>query len=131
MVYVFTWIGSTIQRTKNWNQVYQRCLLPKVDIKTFGLYHLFSTLLSFAMMRWVYQSPIKRATNYHAHDFCSEHWSSTSMSDKKKSSTLKFIGENREVLVSWMKSQLQADPTGKDKFVMMDSTHVGKFGHQC
>jgi hypothetical protein len=52
--------------------------LPQVDIKTFGLYHLFSDLmkeeiaslkeafgdeqaerlLSFAMMRWAYQTPI-------------------------------------------------------------------------
>jgi len=52
--------------------------LPKVDIKTFGLYNLFSDLmkeeiaslkeafgdelaerlLSFAMMRWAYQTPI-------------------------------------------------------------------------
>lgn len=118
--------------------------LPKVDIKTFGVYHLFSTLLSeeieslsdtfkqdtletllsFAMMRWAYQSPIKRAANYHVHDFCSEHWSSTSMSDKKISKTLKFIGENREALVCWMKSQLQSGTDGQDKFVMMDSTHV-------
>lgn len=119
-------------------------LLPKVDIKTFGVYHLFSTLLneeiqslsdlfkvdifetllSFSMMRWAYQSPIKRAPNYHSHDFCSEHWSITSISDKKISNSLKFIGENREVLVSWMKSQLQAGDEGADKFVMMDSTHV-------
>jgi hypothetical protein len=39
---------------------------PKVDIKTFGVY---------AMFRWAYNSPIKRVLNYHAHDFCSEHWS--------------------------------------------------------
>jgi len=52
--------------------------LPNVDIKTFGVYHLFSDLmkeeiasfkeafgdeqaerlLSFAMMRWAYQTPI-------------------------------------------------------------------------
>ena len=60
------------------NQLRQAAaLLPKVDIKTFGLYHLFSNLpsaeiislkasfqeevidklLSFAMMRWAYQAP--------------------------------------------------------------------------
>ena len=118
--------------------------LPKVDIKTFGVYHLFSTLLSeeiktlkdtfkqdiletllsFAMMRWAYQSPIKRAANYHSHDFCSEHWSNTSMSDKKISNSLKFIGENREALVNWMKSELHINKMEKDNFVMMDSTHV-------
>lgn len=118
--------------------------LPKVDIKTFGIYYLFSnllseeikslsevlrpdvleTLLSFSMMRWAYQSPIKRIANYHAHDFSSEHWSSSNMSDKKVSSALKFLGENREVLVSWMKSQLAVGLSGQSKFVMMDSTHV-------
>ena len=90
--------------------------LPKVDIKTFGVYHLFSELmkdeiaslkdtfgaeqaeelLSFSMMRWAYQTPIKRATNYHSHDFCSEHWATGSMSDKLISSNLKYFGENRE-----------------------------------
>ena len=117
--------------------------LPNVDIKTFGVYNLFSNLLaqeieslkttfkvevaekllSFAMMRWAYQSPIKRASNYHAHDFCSEHWSQHSISDKQLSEALKFIGQNREALVAWMRSQLQREVTGS-KFVMMDSTHI-------
>jgi hypothetical protein len=67
--------------------------LPQVDIKAFGLYNLFSELmkeeiaslkslfgdeqadllLSFSLMRRAYQTPIKRAGNYHSHDFCSEH----------------------------------------------------------
>ncbi|MDR1119864.1 MAG: hypothetical protein LBM08_02990 [Dysgonamonadaceae bacterium] len=68
---------------------------PQVEIKTFGVFNLFSELmkeeipslrevfgeevcqklLSFAMMRWAYQTPIKRAGYYHSHDFCSECWS--------------------------------------------------------
>ena len=68
--------------------------IPKVDIKTFGVHKLFTellgediksiqelfkedvfeTLLLFSMMRWAHQSPIKRVSYYHAHDFCSEHW---------------------------------------------------------
>jgi hypothetical protein len=75
--------------------------LPRVDIKTFGVFNLFSELmkeeitslkecfdedaaekiLSFSMMRWAYQTPIKRASYYHRHDLCSEYWSSKSMSD--------------------------------------------------
>jgi len=118
--------------------------LPKVDIKTFGVYNLFSNmltdeiaslkeafredvaekLLSFAMMRWAYQSPIKRITNYHTHDFCSEHWSRESISDKQLSDALKFIGENREALVAWMKSHLERGATMSTQFVMMDSTHI-------
>ena len=83
--------------------------LPQVDIKTFGVYNLFSDLmkeeiaslkeafgdeqaerlLSFAMMRWAYQTPIKRAPNYHSHDFCSEEWARKNMSDKDISLNLK------------------------------------------
>ena len=117
--------------------------LPKVDIKTFGVYYLFSDLmkeeiaslkasfgdehseqlLSFAMMRWAYQTPIKRATNYHSHDFCSEKWSGKSMSDKTISLNLKYFGENREQVVGWMKTLLKNIPENEQNFVLMDSTH--------
>lgn len=125
-------------------------LVPNVDIKTFGVYHLFSTLLedelncfklhfkediaekffSFAMMRWAYQSPIKRAPNYHNHDFCSQYWSTHSMSDKQISNSLKFVGENREMLIHWMKSMLNAPEQYTNQFVMMDSTHVSTVSDQ-
>jgi len=124
--------------------------LPKVDIKNFGVYNLYSNLLSeeigelkslfnddiaekllsFSMMRWAYQSPIKRAPNYHAHDFCSEVWSKDSISDKQISQTLKFVGQNREALVDWMKQMLTLSGEGSNKFVMMDSTHVSTVSEQ-
>jgi len=124
--------------------------LPKVDIKNFGVYNLYSNLLSeeidglkslfnddvaekllsFSMMRWAYQSPIKRASNYHAHDFCSEVWSKKSISDKEISKTLKFVGQNREALVDWMKQMLNLSGQGNNKFVMMDSTHVSTVSEQ-
>jgi transposase len=117
--------------------------LPQVDIKTFGVYHLFSdlmkeeisslhdffgeeqadTLLSFAMMRWAYQTPIKRAREYHSHDFCSESWATKSFSDKTVSATLKYFGENRQTVVEWMKTQLK-DVPDEQNFVLMDSTHA-------
>jgi transposase len=117
--------------------------LPQVDIKTFGIYNLFSDLLkeettslkesfgeeqseqllSFAMMRWAYQTPIKRAPNYHSHDFCSEHWATKSMSDKIISSNLKNLGENREKVVGWMQTLLKDVPENEQNFVLMDSTH--------
>jgi transposase len=116
--------------------------LPQVDIKTFGIYNLFSdlmkeeisslheffgdahaeTLLCFAMMRWAYQTPIKRARDYHSHDFCSEFWATKSISDKIVSSTLKHFGENRQHVVEWMKTQLK-DVSGERNYVLMDSTH--------
>jgi Transposase DDE domain len=125
-------------------------LIPKVDIKTFGVYNLFSTLiaeeiasfktyfgeivgetvLSFAMMRWAYQSPIKRASNYHTHDFCSEVWLKNHISDKHISNALKHVGENREKLVEWMRTMLNAPQTHSNKFVMMDSTHATSLSEQ-
>ena len=118
--------------------------LPQVDIKTFGVYNLFSELmkeettslkevfgeeqserlLSFSMMRWAYQTPIKRATNYHSHDFCSEHWARESMSDKIISLNLKSLGENREKVVCWMQTLLKDVPENEQNFVLMDSTHA-------
>ena len=117
--------------------------LPSVDIKTFGVYNLFSALmkeeesslkdvfgesqseqlLSFSMMRWAYQTPIKRSSYYHSHDFCSEHWSSKSMSDKIISMTLKNLGENREKVVRWMQTLLKDVSEDEQNFVLMDSTH--------
>ena len=118
--------------------------LPQVDIKTFGIFNLFSELmeeeikslkeafgdetaeplLSFSMMRWAYQTPIKRATTYHMHDFCSEHWSPKSMSDKIISLNLRCLGENREKVVGWMRTLLDNVPADEQNFVLMDSTHV-------
>ena len=112
---------------------------PCVDIKTFGVYNLFSDLMkeeiaslravfgdeqaellpSFSMMRRAYQSPIKRAANYHWHDFCSEHWSTRSMSDKIISANLKYMGENRGKVVSWMKTLLVDVPEDQQNFVLM------------
>jgi transposase len=123
--------------------------LPQVDIKTFGLYYTFSTLmedeilslksvfggeeaerlLSFAMMRWAYQTPIKRSPYYHSHDFCSEDWSTQSFSDKIISTTLKTAGENRQKVVAWMKGQLKEFPDGQN-FVLMDSTHTMSVSEQ-
>jgi hypothetical protein len=117
--------------------------LPQVDIKTYGVYNLFSALmkeeiasltesfgseaaerlLSFSMMRWAYQTPIKRAPYYHSHDFCSEHWARKNMSDKTVSLNLKQFGENREKVVGWMKTLLSDVPDNEQHFVLMDSTH--------
>jgi len=117
--------------------------LPQVDIKTYGIYNLFADLmqeeiaslsdafgsgaaeqlLSFSMMRWAYQTPIKRSSYYHSHDFCSEHWATKSMSDKTISENLKYFGENREKIVSWMRTLLGDVNSNDQNFVLMDSTH--------
>jgi transposase len=120
-------------------------LKPKVSIKRYGVYALFKSLLAdeisklknifgnelaeqlltFSMMRWAYQSTIKRIVNYQAHDFCSENWcKGTMLSDKKVTALLKYFGENREDVIEYMKSLLPDGSANSENFVMMDSTHV-------
>ena len=118
--------------------------LPKVDIKNYGICLLFYSLLKdelelfrkhfkvniadtifiFAMMRWAFQSPIKRAPSYFVHDYCSELYGKNTFSDKDFSNALKFVGENREALTQWMKDLLNIEENHNNKFVLKDSTHV-------
>lgn len=118
--------------------------IPQVDIKTYGVYKLFTsllandlksllslfdsdtsqTLLIIAMMRFAYQCPLKRMSYLHAHDFCSQNWVQKGLDDKKITTALKFIGENRNSIVEWMKSRLGISDATRSKFVMIDSTHI-------
>lgn len=116
-----------------------------IDIKNFGLYHLFSTLmkeemeslqvffsketceilLAFAMFRWAYNTPIKRVPYYYNHDFCSQVFGKISVDDKLVSGTLKSVGEHRTAVLKWMKSLLNtSESEAVEQFVMMDSTHL-------
>ena len=117
--------------------------IPRVDIKTFGVYKLFTSLLSddlegllslfdtgishnlltVAMMRFAYQCPLKRIPFLHSHDYCSQDWAKNGMDDKKITAALKFVGENRNILVQWMKSRLNIDAS-LGNLVMIDSTHI-------
>jgi hypothetical protein len=115
--------------------------LRNIDTKTYGIFALFKTLLAeeipslfdvfgadvaeflltFAMMRFAHQSPIKRLEHYHSQSFCSEFWCKNSpLYPKKVAEILKNIGENRCKIVEWMKGLL---PNESDNFVLMDSTH--------
>ncbi|KAA6339231.1 hypothetical protein EZS27_012818 [termite gut metagenome] len=120
----------------------QRESLSRVDTKPYGIFHLFEQLLlperatlqvafgeahtqrllSFALIRWAYQSPIKRAGHYHAHDYCSEQRSKESLSDKNISGTLRYIGQNRQAAVGWIRSLLEG--VEATSYVMMDFTHI-------
>jgi len=115
-----------------------------VDIKTYGVYNLFSsllaedcasllalfpdeisqTLLTVAMMRFAYQHPIKRMPYQHAHDYCSVYWAAAGLDDKAITATLKHVGENRQILLGWMKNRMGVKEDLQDKFVMIDSTHI-------
>ena len=73
------------------NTLKQEVKNPNVDTKTYGAFAIFEELLreefnslklifdkklveeifSFSLMRWAYQSPIKRVQDYHAHHFSS------------------------------------------------------------
>lgn len=98
--------------------------IPRVDIKTFGVFKLFSsllaedlpsllalfpaeiseTLLTISMMRFAYQSPLKRIPYLHSHDFCAQHWVPDGLNDKRITSALRHIGENRNLILDWMKT---------------------------
>jgi transposase len=119
--------------------------LTHVDIKTYGVYGLFKTLLGqdeiegilsifdkevaesllcVALYRFAHQSPIKRMATYHVHDFCSEDWCKNGLTDKKASFALKTVGENRQKLVSWMQRRIIAPEASLSNFLMIDSTHI-------
>ncbi len=126
------------------NKLRQKIESPCIDIKSYGLFHLFSELVkdemlqmekffskdvcelifSFAMFRWGYNTPIKRAHYYYNHDFCSHLFGRKSIDDKIVSFMLKQVGEQRSTVVNWMQSLLGKADASSVKFVMMDSTHV-------
>ena len=126
------------------NQMRTKLESNLVDIKNYGLFQMFSTLLeeefealkkvfprdvcellfSFSMFRWAYNTPIKRAPYYYTHDFCSQAFGVKSVDDKAFSNTLKTVGEQRTKVVEWMKSLLGKDGDSGAEFVMMDSTHI-------
>jgi hypothetical protein len=116
----------------------------RIDIKNFGVYRLFSTLIkedfdglkaffsedvcellfSFAMFRWAYNAPIKRAPYYYDHDYCSQEFKRRIVNDKVFSNMLKLVGERRTDVVEWMRLLLAGGKANIDEFVMMDSTHA-------
>ncbi|MDR2741275.1 MAG: hypothetical protein LBB98_03880 [Treponema sp.] len=125
-------------------QLHQALRSPSADIKTYGVFGLFSfllrdeipslretfgtpladLLLSLAMARWAYQSPIKRAPFYHAHHFSSECWAvDTACTDKAISGAMQAAGENRGLVMKWLKDVLPPS-AARESFVLMDSTHV-------
>lgn len=126
------------------NTLRERLHQSPVDIKNFGLYHLFSTLLaeeieqlysffsedvcelliSFSMFRWGCHSPIKRVPSYYLHDYCSEVFKIKKVNDKLVSSMLKTVGERRTEVVEWMRQLLSKGEQPVHDFVMMDSTHI-------
>lgn len=116
-----------------------------VDIKMFGVFGLFSELLeeeirglrsvfdkndleilfSVAMMRFAHQAPIKRMQRLHHHDYCSLFWHKDTLTDKKISATLRTVGENRQLIIEWMKTRLSGGAIGTlNEYVMIDSTHI-------
>jgi len=126
------------------NNLRQKIESPRIDIKNYGLFYLFfelvkdemlqmekffskdvcELLFSFAMFRWGYNTPIKRAPYYYNHDFCSHLFGRKSIDDKVVSCMLKQVGEQRTAVVNWMRSLLDKADSSSIKYVMMDSTHV-------
>ena len=94
-------------------------------MKTFFDTKDLEVLLSVAMMRFAHEAPIKRMQRLHHHDYCSLFWHKTALTDKTITDTLKYIGENRQLILDWMKSRIFDSPNSlPEEFVMIDSTHV-------
>lgn len=82
-------------------------------------------LLYVAMMRFAHESPIKRMQHLHHQDYCSLFWYKNALTDKIITETLRHIGENRRLILDWMKSRIFGDPKSlTQEFVMIDSTHA-------
>ena len=117
----------------------------KVDIKMYGVYGLFSellkeeieglrtifgskdleVLLTVAMMRFAHEAPIKRMQRLHHHDYCSLFWHKTTLTDKIITDTLRYIGENRQLIIDWMKTRISNKKESRlQEYVMIDSTHI-------
>lgn len=127
------------------SEVYSTENMSKVDIKTFGVYGLFNsllgkeevnsilslfqkevseTLLAVAMFRFSHQSPIKRMPQYHSVDFCSEDWCKNGMTPKSISLALRKVGENRQILIDWMRKRIVYPAASLSNFLLIDSTHI-------
>lgn len=122
----------------------EQATVSSVDIKTYGVYKLFSsllaedcdslltlfpkdishTLLVAAMMRFAYQHPIKRMPFQHGCDYSSNAWATEGINDKDVTAALKHVGQNRAVVLEWMKGRLGVKPPTDNTFVMIDSTHI-------
>lgn len=118
--------------------------LRKVDIKNFGVFGLFYNLLGddingiislfqpevsevlliVALYRFSHQSPIKRMPFYHSNDYCSEQWATKGINAKNITHALRKVGENREILVTWMQKRISSPPASLSNFLMIDSTHI-------
>jgi len=114
-----------------------------IDIKTYGVYRLFTTLLneemnsikklipqtefngliSISMMRFAYQCPLKRIPFLYEHDFISQELAIT-INNKVINETLKYVGENRVIFTNWMKKRIENTELSDSEFVMIDSTHI-------
>lgn len=126
------------------NQLRSAVQSRHVDIRQFGLSHLFAALIeeetkslwkffskevcellySFALYRWGFNTPIKRAPYYYNHDYGSLAFTKEKVNDKDFSLALKTVGEQRTNVVKWMRHLLAGSKKSIDEFVMMDSTHV-------
>lgn len=118
--------------------------LRKVDIKTFGVFGLFRSLLGdeikgilslfkqevsevlliVALYRFSHQSAIKRMPHYHSTDYCSEQWAKNGIGAKNITQALSKVGENREALVNWMQKRIACPSASLSNFLMIDSTHI-------
>ena len=87
----------------------------------------WEVLLSVAMMRFAHEAPIQCMQRLHHHDYGSLFWHNQVLTDKIITNTLRYIGENRQLILKWMKSRIPfpENPNNSEKeYMMIDSIHV-------
>lgn len=67
----------------------------------------FATLLSAALFRLLYQSPLKNMQYYFAQSFMSEYYKSISLAPKHISALLETVGQSREKITSYFKELIK------------------------
>lgn len=72
-----------------------------------------------SLMRLVHQSPLKNMELYFRHDFLSEIFPNVSLSDKKMTSLLRSVGENREKINAFFK-----EFSKPGEHILMDMTAI-------
>src|SRR3972149_2452474 len=77
------------------------------------------SLYCASLMRLVHQSPLKNMELHFSHDFLSESFPKVSLSDKKMTSLLKGIGEDREKINAFFKEFSKAG-----EHILMDMTAI-------
>jgi transposase len=120
-------------------KAFQPALTKPLEVKEYGMYYLahqlfdeciiklkllfpdiWQEIVSLAMIRLLYKSPIKNVALYFTHSYLSEQYNDISLSEKRVRALYKKIGINRELATTFMNGYLNQ----KDNMVLIDATNL-------